>query len=240
MPTGPNQHIPETQPISEVIRRPEQFRNVDEFNEDYIRRMAAGARTRKRASRDGTETDALRAIDAQEFKYKTDFQAFWRAQGMTIDEAASNAAWSKVRAKAIDRYTKIDAVPMPPAATMEQPRKPEQNPPAETTLDILDASRWMEWDKRTYSEDVFYRFTAAFLPELSRALRKLSTDMQRQAYQLEAIKKLYEQKLFRMYLNQYPDLPSDDIDATRLNIQSWLDQRWDEALARARTLPPIS
>ncbi|HXV27263.1 MAG TPA: hypothetical protein VD862_04565 [Candidatus Paceibacterota bacterium] len=116
-------------------------------------------------------------------------------------------------------------------------KKTEQGPaPAasvEKPLGILDAGPWLKWDDVVYAEGKFHVFTSEFVPALVEALGELSSDMQVRTRQMNMIRNLYQGKLFRMYANQYPDRPADEL---RENVQGWLDERWEQTLAAARRL----
>ena len=138
---------------------------------------------------------------------------------MTVDKAAADAAWRKVRRAAMDRYTQLRDTPQPP----------ERPIGTETPKFIADAD-WEQWEKMTYSETVLARFNEIFASQLAPVLRDPSVNM-------DAVKSFYEDKLFRMYLNGYPDITPDEFAATRTNIQVWLDQRWDDVRAKAGERP---
>ncbi len=212
---------------------------IDQFNDRYVRRMARQAAERKRGFAGGiSEAEALRAIENARDDYVMDFIAFWSRQKMDVDRAAAEAAWRKVRQRAIDEYAKLQAAPKPPeqkpveqTPSVPQPEVPAPKPMQERVRpEFIEDVGWLRWDKETFSQEKFHQFTAAFLPELAKAVRAGNMDEL-------SVKNFYQLRLFNMYLNQYPDIPKDQIEATRMNVQSWLDARWDEALARARELP---
>ncbi len=214
---------------------------IDQFNARYIRRMARQAAERKRGFAGGiSEAEALRAIENARDDYVMDFIGWWGKQKMDVDQAAAEAAWRKVRQRAVDEYVRLEKAPKPPVTTTPpkqevvepKPEAPAPKPKQELIQPaFITDPRWAEhWDRETFSQEKFHEFTAEFLPELAKALRAGNMDER-------SVKTFYQHRLFNMYLNQYPDIPRDQIAATQMNVKSWLDARWDEALARARELP---
>ncbi len=230
------EHAPGTTTVFETMDRDWlKFTTIGTFNDAFVDAMSDGALLRRTQIANGDDAFAIGAIDARESSYKINFLKFWRARGMDADDTAAEAAWKKVRTQAVQDYARKRMLRSEPAPA---PAAPEKVAPATTTerpLEIMDASQWLEWDDKIYSEDVLHRFTASFLPALAEALRELPSDMQRRAFDLQRIKNLYQDKLFKMYMNRYPERP--DADEIRKSVQQWLDDRWRDMKTRAERFP---
>ena len=116
---------------------PLDFASIAAMNGRFVEALAGDARARKKAFKDSTDGDAVRAIDAKEKEYKVAFAEFWGAQGMTIEAGSTeaDAAWKKVRKQAIDAFV---ASPLEPKVKSVEPL-PEPPPPPREEEDVVEA-----------------------------------------------------------------------------------------------------
>ncbi|HTP57079.1 MAG TPA: hypothetical protein VMJ72_02285 [Candidatus Paceibacterota bacterium] len=219
MPSDLTQRKGGLESLAEGSLEPAGYPSIDQLNGDFVRRMAERA-VKRRRSPQGTDADALGAIERFEESYKRDFVKFWEAPSrkMTVDKAAAEAAWRKVQRAAMDRYTQLRDTPQPP----------ERPVGTETPAFIADPD-WAQWEKMAFSPATLEQFNDVFASALAHVVHDRSVNMQ-------TAKSFYQDKLFRMYLNGYPDITPDEFAATRTNIQLWLDQQWNEVRAKAGTM----
>jgi hypothetical protein len=228
-------HAPGTTTVSEAVRDWLKFENVDKFNEAYIEELARGMLTRWKLMKGATEAEITGVADARETGYRNNFVKFWKARDMVVDQHAADTAWRKTRAKAVQRYYQLrmqaSAPPLPEPVPVGEG---DASASAEKPLAIMEPSKWFHWDDVAFSREKFHQLAAEFVPELARALEEMSPDPAVRMFKTEQVKNLFQQKLFRMYMNQYPDRSPEEL---RVNVQGWLDARWDEVLEAARKFP---
>ena len=228
-----------------------EFKQLAHLEKAFVDRLVSKARGYLEAFK-STESEAVNAIDMRREDYIDVFRAFYGKDGdtnsITIDDIQAENAWQRVRKQAVERFYKAPheslEVGAPPVKkedknTMPPPPPPPQETERKTTaqekpLAIMDAGKWLEWYEQVFSKEVYERFAGVFGTELAIALGELSTDMQMRTVQVEQMKALFQQKLFRMYCNQYPERHAEEL---RENVQGWLDERWDELKKAAERLP---
>ena len=251
------QRAPGSTTVAEQVERDWlKFENIDRFNDAYITAIAESMVNARKASKSLTEAEVRGTADKKEFGYRENFRKFWSARGITVDDQASVAAWSKTKAKAVEQYTQLkmraSAPPLPkraePEAIVVEPIPEGELPPAERSrrveqsLDIMDIVQWAKWDQVSYTPETLHAFMAEFVLKLTNALRAMSTDTSVRNYQLQQVQNLFMERLWRMYSNRTDVRDAQKAAAAdphalagiRENIQPWMDSQWGQAYALAQ------
>jgi len=226
----------------------EKFETLDQLNDAFVQKLVRSAQRRLRDLK-CTEAEALSAINDRRGEYERAYQNFFARFGEDASPREIEDKWKKVRQQAVGAFYESpyeEAQPARVAGTPEEPAMPAPPPPpqvaeqAQVTQehleDIMSKVDWDSWGgpNAVYSNELLETFCEAFVPELQEAFWRLSDNPETREIEMNHIKSIYQGKLFGFYMNQYPGKKGSSQEREYLeNIQSWLDERWNEVLLEA-------